>query len=269
MRWSFTDPRKGPCGCLSLPFSGGCRRPWWGGQRPFLGGFCGCCSPASFDVGWRWLRLGWSSSPRGGAPCGCCLPPFLAGTCCSLQGEGGPVGVAGGSVLLRATGGSDGWFFPLFGWALCGQCSPPWLVQACRLPWWGGWSLLSPGRGRRVASPLFCLPRVYCWCRVRGSVPLPAVSAASAVTWLMVWPFPGGSPSRRVGARVWLFWLGRCPSQLSSARGGQERDGGRLGCLSWGGVSRCSRRPCATCWRFAGLTFLWPVGVCAGGPLRA
>ena len=52
----------------------------------------------------------------------------------------------------------------------------------------------------------------------------------------------------------------------SEVRGG---GGGRLGCLSGIGFARCSPAPVPLVGIWAGLTFLWPLAVCAGGPLCA
>ena len=51
VRWSISDPGGGPCGCLSLPFLGGCCRPEVGGPRAVPGGLLWVLFSAFFGFG--------------------------------------------------------------------------------------------------------------------------------------------------------------------------------------------------------------------------
>ena len=133
---------------------------WVDGPSPvLLESLVGCGSPQQSWLRALWVLfpalLGWGLLPAGGGVGG--LWPILADgsvgavPCLSYQGRVVGSGGVGGSIS---------------GGGLRGRCSQPFLAASCCLPWWGGWSLASPGCGSSWCSfpPLLAWACCQLWC---------------------------------------------------------------------------------------------------------
>ena len=101
--------------------------------------------------------------------------------------------------------------------------------------------------------------------RVAVSCFRPCAGSVRRVAYVHEWEF---GPSCWV--RLWLFQLGGCARRFPAARGVRGGGGwGVAGVFLWGWGCPVFPCPCGAGLVLAGLTFLWPVAVCVGGPLRA
>ena len=302
--WPLVPSGRGPLGRPPPPFFSGltvgvgcvflfpCRRSL---LCPRPRGWWFAVSPAG---GWCWPAWGGLSSGLVVAP----WPLMFV-----FVGRGLSPGWAGWSPSFLAPGSVGGVLVPAWSGVCLpcrGVCSLLWVCgrRPCcpRLPWsvglsyWGregcpyGLFRHCPARSW-VGSP----PAPFFFGGVCLVLPLP--SLRGWMHWSMncvaSWTADRGAACRRVvcghgpcpGSVGWWFMYTRGPvvrpvgwALGSGFSGWAVAPAGSLARAGSGGVGGgwgaslgvgCSPRPCATCWCSAGLLFLWPVVVCAGGPL--